>query len=202
MHFFNPVDKMPLIEVIAGERSADWAVDTVVELSRTLGKTPVRVKDAPGFLVNRLLTFSLGEALWLVDDGYAIEDIDRAMKEWGMPMGPMALTDEVGIDIAIKVAHILNDAFGDRLPLPPWVDRPEDDGRLGKKSGKGFYEYDNGKRTEPDPDVYDLIGVRPDGGGPGPAADRRPAWCSAWWTRRPAAWTRRSWRAPASSTWR
>ncbi len=161
MHFFNPVDKMPLIEVIAGERSADWAVDTVVALSRDLGKVPVRVKDSPGFLVNRLLTFSLGEALWLVADGYRIEDVDRAMKSWGMPMGPIALTDEVGIDIAIEVAHTLNAAYGDRLPLPEWVDRPEVDGRLGKKNGKGFYRYDDGERQDPDPEVYELIGVEP-----------------------------------------
>ena len=161
MHFFNPVDKMPLIEVVAGARSADWAVDTVVALSRELGKVPVRVKDSPGFLVNRLLTFSLGEALWLVADGYRIEDIDRAMKSWGMPMGPIALTDEVGIDIAIEVAHTLNDAYGDRLPLPEWVDRPQEDGRLGKKNGKGFYRYDDGERKDPDPEVYELIGVEP-----------------------------------------
>jgi 3-hydroxyacyl-CoA dehydrogenase / enoyl-CoA hydratase / 3-hydroxybutyryl-CoA epimerase len=161
MHFFNPVDKMPLIEVIAGARSADWAVETVVALARDLGKVPVRVKDSPGFLVNRLLTFSLGEALWLVDGGYAIEDIDRAMKSWGMPIGPVALTDEVGIDIAIEVAHTLNDAYGDRLPLPPWVDKPQEDGRLGKKNGKGFYRYDKHERKDPDPSVYELIGVAP-----------------------------------------
>lgn len=168
MHFFNPVDKMPLIEVIAGERSADWAVDTVVALSRDLGKVPVRVKDSPGFLVNRLLTFSLGEALWLVADGYRIEDVDRAMKAWGMPMGPIALTDEVGVDIAIEVAHTLNAAYGDRLPLPEWVDRPQEDGRLGKKNGKGFYRYDDGERQDPDPEVYELIGVEPTAEDPDP----------------------------------
>jgi 3-hydroxyacyl-CoA dehydrogenase/enoyl-CoA hydratase/3-hydroxybutyryl-CoA epimerase len=170
MHFFNPVDKMPLIEVIAGARSADWAVESVVQLARDLGKVPVRVKDSPGFLVNRLLTFSLGEALWLVNDGYSIEDIDRAMKEWGMPMGPIALTDEVGIDIAIEVAHTLNDAYGDRLPLPSWVDAPQEDGRLGKKNGKGFYEYAKGKRKDPDESVYELIGVAPTVEDPDPRA--------------------------------
>jgi 3-hydroxyacyl-CoA dehydrogenase/enoyl-CoA hydratase/3-hydroxybutyryl-CoA epimerase len=170
MHFFNPVDKMPLIEVIAGARSADWAVESVVQLARDLGKVPVRVKDSPGFLVNRLLTFSLGEALWLVNDGYSIEDIDRAMKEWGMPMGPIALTDEVGIDIAIEVAHTLNDAYGDRLPLPSWVDAPPEDGRLGKTNGKGFYEYAKGKRKDPDESVYELIGVAPTVEDPDPRA--------------------------------
>lgn len=161
MHFFNPVDKMPLVEVVAGERSAPWAVATIFELARTLGKTPVVVKDSPGFLVNRLLTFSLGEALWLLDEGHKIEDVDRAMKEWGMPMGPVALTDEVGVEIAVEVAHTLNDAFGDRLPLPPWVDRPVEDGRLGTKTRKGFYRYKDGERTDPDPAAYELLGVRP-----------------------------------------
>jgi 3-hydroxyacyl-CoA dehydrogenase/enoyl-CoA hydratase/3-hydroxybutyryl-CoA epimerase len=169
MHFFNPVDKMPLIEVIAGERTAAWAANTIFELARTLGKTPVLVTDTPGFLVNRLLTFSLGEALWLLDAGYRIEDVDRAMKEWGMPMGPIALTDEVGIDIAIEVAHTLNDAFGERLPLPSWADRPVEAGRLGAKNGKGFYRYEKGQRTEPDRSVYALLGVTPRVENPDPA---------------------------------
>ncbi|MDX1998087.1 MAG: 3-hydroxyacyl-CoA dehydrogenase NAD-binding domain-containing protein, partial [Thermoanaerobaculia bacterium] len=115
MHFFNPVDKMPLVDVIAGAKSAPWAVNTVFELTRRVGKTPVIVKDAPGFLVNRLLMFSLSESLWLLDEGVPPEAIDRAMKRWGMPMGPLELTEEVGIDVANKVAHILHDAFGDRL---------------------------------------------------------------------------------------
>lgn len=161
MHFFNPVDKMPLIEVIAGERSAPWAVNTIFALSRRLGKTPILVKDAPGFLVNRLLTMSLAEAFWLLDEGYRIEDLDRAMKGWGMPMGPIALTDEVGIDVAMKVAHILHEAFGERLPLPVWVDGVQGDDRLGAKNGRGFYLYEDGKRDAPDPEVYDLLGLEP-----------------------------------------
>jgi 3-hydroxyacyl-CoA dehydrogenase/enoyl-CoA hydratase/3-hydroxybutyryl-CoA epimerase len=161
MHFFNPADRMPLVEVVAGRRSAPWAVNTVFELTRKLGKTPVLVTDTPGFLVNRLLTFSLGEALWLLDEEHRIEDVDRAMDEWGMPMGPVALTDEVGIDVAFEVAHTLNDAFGERLPLPPWIDRMEEDGRLGAKNGKGFYRYDDGERKRPDPAVYELLGLEP-----------------------------------------
>lgn len=161
MHFFNPVDKMPLVEVVAGKRTAPWAANTVFELTRKLGKTPVLVSDTPGFLVNRLLTFSLGEALWLLQEGHRIEDVDRAMDAWGMPMGPVALTDEVGVDVALEVARTLNDAFGDRLPLVPWIDRPEEDGRLGAKAGKGFYRYEKGERTEPDPEVYELLGLDP-----------------------------------------
>jgi 3-hydroxyacyl-CoA dehydrogenase/enoyl-CoA hydratase/3-hydroxybutyryl-CoA epimerase len=161
MHFFNPVDKMPLVEVIATERSEPWAVNTIFKLCRDLGKTPVLVRDRPGFLVNRLLTFYSVEALWLLEEGYKIEDLDQALVQWGMPVGPLALNDEVGTDVAIKVAHILHEAFGDRLPLPSWVDRSVEDGRLGKKSGRGFYRYQGRERKGPDPEVYRLLGLGP-----------------------------------------
>jgi 3-hydroxyacyl-CoA dehydrogenase/enoyl-CoA hydratase/3-hydroxybutyryl-CoA epimerase len=170
MHFFNPVHRMPLVEVIAPEGSDAAAVNTVFAFTRRLGKTPVLVKDSPGFLVNRLLMFYSTEALWLLDEGYRIEDLDRAMVDWGMPLGPMALTDEVGIDVATKVAHILCDAFGDRLPLPGWLDRVPESGRLGTKNGKGFYRYEAGKRQGPDPAVYGLLGIHPEVENPDPAA--------------------------------
>jgi 3-hydroxyacyl-CoA dehydrogenase/enoyl-CoA hydratase/3-hydroxybutyryl-CoA epimerase len=174
MHFFNPVDKMPLVEVIAAEGSDPAAVNTVFAFTRKLGKTPVLVKDTPGFLVNRLLMFYSTEALWLLEEGYRIEDLDRAMTDWGMPMGPMALTDEVGIDVATKVAHILHDAFADRLPLPEWLDRAPQNGRLGTKNGKGFYRYEGRERKEPDASVYALLGLDPrvDNPDPGGIADR------------------------------
>jgi 3-hydroxyacyl-CoA dehydrogenase / enoyl-CoA hydratase / 3-hydroxybutyryl-CoA epimerase len=161
MHFFNPVDRMPLVEVIAGEHTGAAAAAAVYDFALALGKTPVVVKDGPGFLVNRLLMFYSAEALWLLDEGHSIADVDRAMAEWGMPMGPLALTDEVGIDVAFKVAHILGEAFGDRLPLPPWLDRLPGDGRRGKKNGAGFYRYSAGRRGEPDPEVYSLLGLAP-----------------------------------------
>lgn len=161
MHFFNPVHKMPLVEVIASEHSSPEAVNTVFEFSRRLGKTPVLVRDAPGFLVNRLLMFYSIEALWLLDEGYRIEDVDRILDGWGMPMGPFALTDEVGIDVATKVAHILYDAFTDRLELPDWLDRMPERERLGKKNGKGFYTYDGRERQDPDPEAYEILGVEP-----------------------------------------
>jgi len=161
MHFFNPVHRMPLVEVIAPEGADPAAVNTVFAFARRLGKTPVLVRDTPGFLVNRLLMFYSTEALWLLDEGHRIEDLDRAMTDWGMPLGPMALTDEVGIDVAVKVAHILRDAFGDRLPLPPWLDRLSLEGRLGTKSGSGFYRYDGRERKDPDPAVYGLLGLEP-----------------------------------------
>lgn len=174
MHFFNPVHRMPLVEVIAAEGSAPWAVNTVFELTRKLGKTPVLVRDTPGFLVNRLLMFYSAEALWLLDEGYRIEDLDRAMTDWGMPVGPMALTDEVGIDVANKVAHILHEAFADRLSFPAWLDRLGEDGRLGTKNGKGIYRYEGKERKEPDPAVYALLGLHPKVSDPDPGriADR------------------------------
>lgn len=161
MHFFNPVHRMPLVEVIAPEGSDPAAVNTVFAFTRKLGKTPVLVSDTPGFLVNRLLMFYSTEALWLLDAGYKIEDIDRVMTDWGMPMGPMALTDEVGIDVATKVAHILHEAFSDRLPLPEWLDKAPQSGRLGTKNRKGFYLYEWRERKGPDPTVYPLLGLQP-----------------------------------------
>ena len=161
MHFFNPVDKMPLVEVIAGPKTDPGAVHTIYKLTLDLGKTPVVVGDGPGFLVNRLLMFYSTEALWLLDEGHRIQHIDRAMTDWGMPMGPMALTDEVGIDVATHVAHILRDAFGERLPVPAWLDGLGESGRLGKKNGKGLYHYEGRKRKGPDDSVYGLLGLSP-----------------------------------------
>jgi len=177
MHFFNPVHKMPLVEVIAAPGSDPAAVAAVFAFTRRLGKTPVLVKDAPGFLVNRLLMFYSVESLWLLDEGYRIEDLDRAMTDWGMPVGPMALTDEVGIDVATKVAHILHEAFSTRLPVPGWLDRLTENGRLGTKNGKGLYRYEEHERREPDPTVYSLLGLHPnvqnpDPGGIGGMVDR------------------------------
>jgi 3-hydroxyacyl-CoA dehydrogenase/enoyl-CoA hydratase/3-hydroxybutyryl-CoA epimerase len=150
------------------------AVNTVFDFTRKLGKTPILVKDAPGFLVNRLLMFYSVEALWLLDEGYRIEDLDRAMTDWGMPVGPMALTDEVGIDVANKVAHILHEAFADRLPVPAWLDRLVESGRLGTKNGKGLYRYEGKERKEPDSAVYALLGLQPRVSHPDPGviADR------------------------------
>jgi 3-hydroxyacyl-CoA dehydrogenase/enoyl-CoA hydratase/3-hydroxybutyryl-CoA epimerase len=161
MHFFNPVGKMPLVEVIAPEGADPVAVNTVFAFTRKLGKTPILVSDTPGFLVNRLLMFYSTEALWLLDEGYRMEDLDRAMADWGMPVGPITLTDEVGIDVATKVAHILRDAFGERLPVPAWLDKVPESGRLGTKNGKGFYLYEGKERKGPDPSVYALLGLHP-----------------------------------------
>ena len=159
MHFFNPVHKMPLVEVVQGPKTSELAVATVAAFAKTLGKTPIVVQDGPGFLVNRLLTFYLTEALWLLNDGNSVEQIDNVMTEWGMPMGPLELIDEIGIDVAVKVSHIMAEAVGERLPLPAWVDRLEDTNRLGKKTGLGIYCYDKGKRGNPDSAIYSLAGL-------------------------------------------
>jgi len=119
------------------------------------------VREGPGFLVNRLLAFYSAEALWLVDEGHRIEEVDRAMVDWGMPMGPLRLADEVGLDVSAKVGHILHEAFGDRLPFPGWFDRLPQGGRLGVKNGKGIYRYEGRRGKGVDPAVYDEIGVRP-----------------------------------------
>ncbi|HTQ79412.1 MAG TPA: 3-hydroxyacyl-CoA dehydrogenase NAD-binding domain-containing protein [Thermoanaerobaculia bacterium] len=170
MHFFNPAHKMPLVEVIVPEGADRAAANTVFAFARKLGKTPIFVKDTPGFLVNRLLMFYSTEALWLLDEGHRIESIDAAMADWGMPLGPVALMDEVGVDVAVKVAHILAEAFPDRLPLPVWLDRPATAGRLGTKTGLGFYRYEGRERKDPDPAVYSLLGITPRIENPDPAA--------------------------------
>lgn len=162
MHFFNPVHRMPLVEVIRGDKSSDAAVATVFELSKKLGKTPIVVKDAPGFLVNRLLAPYLNEATYVLADGAPVSEIDSALVTFGMPMGPIELIDEVGVDVAEKVAHILNDAFGARMTACPLNSKISGAQRLGKKNGKGFYLYDPKTRKRQDDDgIYALMGLTP-----------------------------------------
>jgi 3-hydroxyacyl-CoA dehydrogenase/enoyl-CoA hydratase/3-hydroxybutyryl-CoA epimerase len=159
MHFFNPVDRMPLVEVIRGKRTSDAAAATVASLARKLGKTVVYCNDGPGFVVNRILGPYMNEAGYLLEEGNSIESLDKAMVDFGMPMGPMALLDEVGIDVAAKVAGILSAAFGARMTKSSVVDKLYADGRHGKKNGKGLYVYKDGKREGPDASVYKVIGV-------------------------------------------
>lgn len=163
MHFFNPVNKMPLIEVIRGEKSSDETVATIFELSKKMGKMPVVVKDGPGFLVNRLLLPYMAEAAFLLQEGMEIKTVDSAyVKEFGMPMGPFALMDEVGLDVCIKVLKIFKKAFGERIEMAPCMEALEKSGRLGKKNGKGFYKYseDGSKRLEVDETVYEALGLK------------------------------------------
>lgn len=159
MHFFNPVDKMPLVEVIRGEKTSEAALVTTAALARKLGKTVVYCNDGPGFVVNRILGPYMNESAFLLEEGNSIESLDKAMVDFGMPVGPMALLDEVGIDVAAKVAGILSEAFGARMEKSGVVDKLYADGRHGKKNGKGLYLYADGKRQGPDPTVYKLLGV-------------------------------------------
>jgi 3-hydroxyacyl-CoA dehydrogenase/enoyl-CoA hydratase/3-hydroxybutyryl-CoA epimerase len=173
MHFFNPVDRMPLVEVIRGGATSDEAVATIVDLCRKLKKTPVVVSDGPGFLVNRLLMATLIEALFLLKEGSPIETVDRAMKRFGMPMGPFELLDRVGIDVAYKVSIILAEAFGDRIRAPRILEAAYNEQRLGQKNGKGFYRWSNGERGRPDPTAYATVHDRGGRSAPeGEAVDR------------------------------
>ncbi len=141
MHFFNPVHRMPLVEVIRGEGTSPDAVATIVSLAKRIGKTPVVVGDAPGFLVNRILMTYLGEALLLLEEGARVEEVDGAMVAFGMPMGPFALLDQVGIDVSAHVAAVLAEAFRDRAPRTAALQILKEKGWLGRKSGRGFYQY-------------------------------------------------------------
>jgi len=160
MHFFNPVHKMPLVEVIRGEKTSDEVTATIFDVSKRMGKFPVVVKDGPGFLVNRLLLPYLNEAVYMLGEGFSIEDIDRYYLDFGMPMGPFHLIDEIGIDVAVKVAKIFHKAFGARAEPSPLMSKIVETGRLGKKNGKGFYTYDSrGKKLEIDQKVYTDLGL-------------------------------------------
>ena len=160
LHFFNPVDRMPLVEIIAGRRSSPEALATVHALALKLGKTPVIVRDSPGFLVNRILMLYMNEALELLGEGVKIAAADTAMTAFGMPMGPFALLDQVGLDTAHHVAGVLESAFGGRIGTStPVLDAVVSDGKLGAKNQRGFYRYRNGRSTHPDPAIYSLIGA-------------------------------------------
>jgi 3-hydroxyacyl-CoA dehydrogenase/enoyl-CoA hydratase/3-hydroxybutyryl-CoA epimerase len=158
MHFFNPVHKMPLVEVVVGARTSDATAATVHALAVALGKVPVVCRDGPGFLVNRILGPYLNEAGWLLSEGATIEAVDAAATAFGMPMGPLRLIDEVGHDIARHAGATLHEAFGERMaPSRTLVALAETD-RLGRKNGRGFYRYADGKEQGVDADVYAAMG--------------------------------------------
>lgn len=160
MHFFNPVHKMPLVEVVRGAKSSDVAVATIFDLCKKMGKTPVVMKDGPGFLVNRLLLPYLNEAVYLLEEGYSAEEIDKAFLKFGMPMGPLHLIDEVGIDVGVKVAKIFHKAFGERAAPSKSMVKIAETGRLGKKNKKGFYLYDDkGYKLNLDQGIYKDLGL-------------------------------------------
>ncbi len=164
MHFFNPVHRMPLVEVVRGRATSDEAVAAVYAFALALGKVPVVTGDGPGFLVNRILGPYMNEASFLLADGASVEAVDGAAKDFGMPMGPLRLVDEVGIDVGRHAGQSLFEALGERLaPAPPLVALAES-GRLGKKGGRGFYRYDGSEEKSVDREIYAVLGstVPPD----------------------------------------
>lgn len=152
IHFFNPVRRMKLVEVIRGEQTSDRTVATAVAYAKKLGKHPIVVNDGPGFLVNRLLFPYLHEAIELLLEGASIKDIDRAATSFGMPMGPITLYDLVGIDTAVFAGGVMANAFPDRVTENDLLPSLVNEGRLGKKSGKGFFSYLN-RKQKPQPDL-------------------------------------------------
>ena len=160
MHFFSPVHKMPLLEVIRQPRTSPQALTVAVAAGRRMGKTIIVVNDGPGFFTSRVLSPFLNEAAHLLLEGARIDRVDEAMTRWGWPVGPCALLDEVGLDVARHAAGVLVGALGDRLLPPPVFARLAADGRLGRKSGRGFYLYgEEGKvpTKYPDAAVYELL---------------------------------------------
>ena len=164
MHFFSPVNKMPLLEVIRGPKTSAQTVATTVLLGKRMGKTVIVVNDGPGFYTSRVLGPYMNEASFLLAEGAAIDELDKALTDFGFPVGPMQLLDEVGIDVGTKVAHIMQEAFGERMAAPPGFEKLAADGRAGRKVNKGFYLYADlppgQKQKGPkqvDVTVYDLL---------------------------------------------
>ncbi len=160
LHYFSPVEKMPLVEIIPHEGTSQETIARVVNFARKQGKTPIVVKDMAGFYVNRILAPYVNEAANLLLAGEPIDKIDAALVEFGFPVGPLALLDEVGIDIGSKIAPILEKELGERFKAPDAFSRLIDAKRLGRKTGRGFYIYDK-KAKKVDESIYELLGVSP-----------------------------------------
>ena len=147
LHFFNPVAQLPLVEIVHCADTDETVMDTGFGFVKAISKLPLACKSAPGFVVNRVLTPYMGEAMHLAEDGIAMADIDRAAVDFGMPMGPVELVDSVGIDVALNVSKVLGKAF-DR-PVPDTLVQMVEQGQLGRKSGQGFYKWVDGRAQKP-----------------------------------------------------
>jgi 3-hydroxyacyl-CoA dehydrogenase/enoyl-CoA hydratase/3-hydroxybutyryl-CoA epimerase len=164
MHYFPPVHKIPLLELVAPDKAAPWAVDTAKAFGQAQGKTVIVVKDRPGFYTTRILSLYLNEALRLLEEGARMEDIDEAMKDFGFPAGPLTLIDEKGIDSTARVFQDLSQAFGGRWPeTSDAVSRILKAGFLGRKSGRGFYIYPVKKKVKrrSNPEIYSFFPNNP-----------------------------------------
>ncbi|MBE4601031.1 fatty acid oxidation complex subunit alpha FadJ [Vibrio navarrensis] len=161
LHYFSPVEKMPLVEVIPHETTSQETIATVVALAKKQGKTPIVVKDKAGFYVNRILAPYMNEAAHILLANEPIDKVDTALLDFGFPVGPITLLDEVGVDIGAKIMPILVNELGERFRGPDVFDTLLNDGRKGRKSGKGFYTY-KGKKKEVDKSVYKLLKLKPE----------------------------------------
>ncbi len=163
MHYFSPVPKMPLLELVVAEQTAPWAVATARAFAAAQGKTVITVKDGPGFYTTRILAAYLNEAMLLLSEGAAIDEVDRALKDFGFPVGPIALIDEVGIDVAAHVAEDLGQRFADRgMAASPLLPKLYAAGYLGRKNRRGFFVYPPGGkkgRKRPNPAAYAALGL-------------------------------------------
>nr|WP_241972284.1 fatty acid oxidation complex subunit alpha FadJ [Aliidiomarina soli] len=162
LHYFSPVEKMPLAEIITHPGTSAKTIATTVAFAKAQGKTPIVVQDGAGFYVNRILAPYMNEAARLLLDGEPIEHLDKSLVKFGFPVGPITLLDEVGIDVGAKVAPILTDELGERFAAPNAFDKLLEDGRKGRKTKKGFYKYEGGKKgKEVDSSVYQILGISP-----------------------------------------
>jgi len=156
MHFFNPVNRMPLVEVVAGPKTAPDAINRVVQTCLDWKKVPLVVKDCAGFLVNRIFAIQANEVMHLLQEGVEMERLDHISREFGWPMGPFVLADTVGNDVSQKVFHEFEEAYGVRMHVPKILTELANRGLTGKKSGKGFYLYE-GKKKVPNPEVQEIL---------------------------------------------
>ena len=156
VHFFNPVNLMPLVEVIPNSNTSKETINKVFELLISCGKTPILVGDCAGFIVNRILLPYMNEAAFILQQGSKIEKIDNIIKDFGMPMGPFTLADTVGVDIGYKVATILNESYGSRMPIASIIEKMYNAKLLGEKTKAGFYEY-AGRDTYPNSHVTSML---------------------------------------------
>jgi 3-hydroxyacyl-CoA dehydrogenase / enoyl-CoA hydratase / 3-hydroxybutyryl-CoA epimerase len=161
LHYFSPVEKMPLVEVIAHEKTSAQTIATTVAFARKQGKTPIVVKDGAGFYVNRILALYMNEAAQLLLEGQRIEHLDKSLVKFGFPVGPMTLLDEVGIDVGAKISPILEKELGERFQAPSAFAKLLNDDRKGRKNGKGFYQYGpKAKKAKlVDETVYGVLGI-------------------------------------------
>lgn len=161
MHFFNPVPLMPLVEVVAGPKSSPQAIATVVDLCKKMKKTPIVVGDCAGFVVNRVFMNAANEVLKMVEEGVPMERIEEAFQEFGMPMSPFLLMDEIGIDVTYKVSKQLEQAYGERMKVSPLLEQIYQQKLLGKKGGKGFYLH-AGDKPVPNKEIFKSITKKSD----------------------------------------